>query len=195
MNRRTELTYHNKFRNILTSQKNILQYNLTLTFTFPFPPLFFLVLMTRTTVLHTSSNTVAFPGSAHVKPTRNFKFHVLHKTELCMYHERGTCKRSRKECAFAHGLEDMRVLTPEDKEFLGIIPDADAFRTLPCRYWLAGFCKYGARCTFLHGHRPPPPPPPHAPPLPPRLPLPHGVSHTFLHARKRLPVFVRLAGA
>ena len=40
------------------------------------------------------------------------------------------------ECSFAHGVAELRVVTLEERESLGLLPSAATFKTAICWNWL-----------------------------------------------------------
>lgn len=100
---------------------------------------------------------------------RSDKFVLLRKTELCRHYMAGYCPRSAgahaavrrarrigpltggnrvrpDECAYAHGYEDLRTLSIEEKAKLRLVPSARKWRTKPCmNYITTGFCRFGER--------------------------------------------------
>ncbi|KAJ7225863.1 hypothetical protein GGX14DRAFT_641447 [Mycena pura] len=98
------------------------------------------------------------PGSNNGQgPSANNRKLGLYKTELCRsWEEKGTCRYAGK-CQFAHGEEELRVVSRHPK-----------YKTEICRtFWVSGSCPYGKRCCFIHTELPPsgtggeaaPPPP------------------------------------
>ena len=78
--------------------------------------------------------------------TNNFKgkasdFKIKYKTELCKYYElTGYCKFG-ENCAYAHGVENLRSK----------VTNTTAYRTKKCiQFFENGYCPYGSRCQFQH---------------------------------------------
>lgn len=78
--------------------------------------------------------------------TNNFKgkasdFKIKYKTELCKYYElTGYCKFG-DNCAYAHGVENLRSK----------VTNTTAYRTKKCiQFFENGYCPYGSRCQFQH---------------------------------------------
>ena len=76
----------------------------------------------------------------------NFKakasdFKIKYKTELCKYYElTGQCKFGNN-CAYAHGIENLRSK----------VTNTTAYRTKKCiQFFENGYCPYGNRCQFQH---------------------------------------------
>lgn len=68
-------------------------------------------------------------------------FKQNYKTELCKYYEmKGYCKYGNK-CAYAHGIENLRLK----------VTKTSAYRTKKCKkFFENGYCPYGNRCQFAH---------------------------------------------
>ncbi len=91
-------------------------------------------------------------GKPTPRATPPFDRRFLRKTEMCRGFLTRTCRRKPSSCCFAHGAEDLVVLTPEDRRKISSVPHA--FKTTHCEAWLStGACKYGIRCAFLHDTR------------------------------------------
>ncbi|KAF9243865.1 hypothetical protein BU15DRAFT_86298 [Melanogaster broomeanus] len=88
-----------------------------------------------------SSNAGSQNGSG---PSANNRKLGLYKTELCRsWEEKGTCRYGAK-CQFAHGEEELRVVSRHPK-----------YKTEICRtFWVSGACPYGKRCCFIHTELP-----------------------------------------
>ena len=76
----------------------------------------------------------------------NFKgkasdFKIKYKTELCKFYEMtGKCKYG-DNCAYAHGIENLRSK----------VTNTTAYRTKKCiQFFENGYCPYGNRCQFQH---------------------------------------------
>jgi hypothetical protein len=76
----------------------------------------------------------------------NFKgkasdFKTKYKTELCKFYEMtGKCKYG-ENCAYAHGIENLRSK----------VTNTTAYRTKKCiQFFETGYCPYGSRCQFQH---------------------------------------------
>ena len=76
----------------------------------------------------------------------NFKgkasdFKIKYKTELCKFYEMtGKC-RYGNNCAYAHGIENLRSK----------VTNTTAYRTKKCKQFFEnGYCPYGSRCQFQH---------------------------------------------
>ena len=76
----------------------------------------------------------------------NFKgkasdFKIKYKTELCKFYEMtGRCKYG-ENCAYAHGIENLRSK----------VTNTTAYRTKKCiQFFDNGYCPYGSRCQFKH---------------------------------------------
>jgi hypothetical protein len=76
----------------------------------------------------------------------NFKgkasdFKTKYKTELCKFYEMtGKCKYG-ENCAYAHGIENLRSK----------VTNTTAYRTKKCiQFFENGYCPYGNRCQFRH---------------------------------------------
>jgi hypothetical protein len=69
-------------------------------------------------------------------------FKVKYKTELCKYWSiNGFCKFG-DNCAYAHGIENLRSK----------VTNSEYYRTKNCvSFFEKGFCPYGNRCQFRHG--------------------------------------------
>ena len=70
-----------------------------------------------------------------------YDFKKKYKTELCKYYEMtGKCKYGTN-CAYAHGIENLRVK----------VTNTTAYRTKKCKqFFEIGYCPYGNRCQFAH---------------------------------------------
>lgn len=68
-------------------------------------------------------------------------FRIKYKTELCKYFELyGNCKFGNK-CAYAHGINNLRVK----------ITNTSSYRSKECnKFFENGYCPYGSRCQFAH---------------------------------------------
>ena len=73
--------------------------------------------------------------------TNAFDFKKKYKTELCKNFEiNGYCKYG-DNCAYAHGIENLRLK----------ITNTTAYRTKKCiQFFEKGYCPYGNRCQFAH---------------------------------------------
>ena len=69
-------------------------------------------------------------------------FHLKKKTELCKHYVIGEPCAKGDDCAFAHGIEELRNR-----------PIAN-YRTVKCRHFQEkGWCQYGPRCQFKHNEK------------------------------------------
>lgn len=68
-------------------------------------------------------------------------FKIKYKTELCKFFEiNGHCKYG-DNCAYAHGIENLRSK----------VTNSTAYRTRKCnQFFENGYCPYGSRCQFQH---------------------------------------------
>ena len=68
-------------------------------------------------------------------------FKIKYKTELCKYYEMtGTCIYGNN-CAYAHGMDNLRSK----------VTNTTAYRSKKCkRFFENGYCPYGSRCQFQH---------------------------------------------
>ena len=68
-------------------------------------------------------------------------FKIKYKTELCKFYEiNGHCKYG-DNCAYAHGVENLRSK----------VTNSTAYRTRKCnQFYEKGYCPYGSRCQFQH---------------------------------------------
>ena len=68
-------------------------------------------------------------------------FKIKYKTELCKYYEiEGHCKYGNN-CAYAHGIENLRSK----------VTNSMFYRTRKCiQFFESGYCPYGSRCQFQH---------------------------------------------
>ena len=68
-------------------------------------------------------------------------FKIKYKTELCKFYEmQGYCKYG-ENCAYAHGVENLRSK----------VTNTTAYRTKKCiQFFENGYCPYGSRCQFQH---------------------------------------------
>ena len=89
-----------------------------------------------------------FPSSQkhQINTSTNFKgkasdFKIKYKTELCKFYEMtGKCKYG-ENCAYAHGIENLRSK----------VTNTTAYRTKKCiQFFEMGYCPYGSRCQFQH---------------------------------------------
>ena len=89
-----------------------------------------------------------FPSSQkhQINTSTNFKgkasdFKIKYKTELCKFYEMtGKCKYG-ENCAYAHGIENLRSK----------VTNTTAYRTKKCiQFFETGYCPYGSRCQFQH---------------------------------------------
>ena len=81
-----------------------------------------------------------------INTSTNFKgkasdFKIKYKTELCKFYEMtGKCKYG-ENCAYAHGIENLRSK----------VTNTTAYRTKKCiQFFESGYCPYGSRCQFQH---------------------------------------------
>lgn len=83
------------------------------------------------------------------------------KLKLCDYYEKGKCKKSKEECDFAHGKDDLRELKIEDcinglkcfkKDCKFYHPDGWNYKdnVKICEYYLNGHCIKENNCIFRH---------------------------------------------
>ena len=90
-----------------------------------------------------NSNNTNF-NNYHKKPFKSNAndFKVKYKTELCKYFSiNGFCKFG-ENCAYAHGVENLRSK----------VTNSEFYRTKNCvSFFEKGFCPYGNRCQFRHG--------------------------------------------
>lgn len=77
-------------------------------------------------------------------PSANNRKLGLYKTELCRsWEEKHSCRYGAK-CQFAHGEDELRVVSRHPK-----------YKTEICRtFWVSGSCPYGKRCCFIHTELP-----------------------------------------
>lgn len=70
-----------------------------------------------------------------------YDFKIKYKTELCKYFEmNGYCPYG-ENCAYAHGIENLRIKTTNSSHY----------RTKKCSSFFSnGYCPYGSRCQFSH---------------------------------------------
>ncbi len=55
------------------------------------------------------------------------------------------------QCAYAHGPDDLKYVTLDERARMGLVPSAKAWRTKLCANFTAfGRCQYGHKCTFVH---------------------------------------------
>ncbi|KAF9498062.1 hypothetical protein BDN71DRAFT_1386233 [Pleurotus eryngii] len=82
----------------------------------------------------------ASPSNASGGPSANNRKLGLYKTELCRsWEEKGSCRYGTK-CQFAHGEDEIRLVSRHPK-----------YKTEICRtFWVSGSCPYGKRCCFIH---------------------------------------------
>lgn len=74
------------------------------------------------------------------------------KTDMCKNGDK--CPYLNSGCFFAHSKEELRVISLDEREKAGLIPNAVHFRTLPCfSFTCTGGCRYNKKCTFLHDPR------------------------------------------
>ena len=68
-------------------------------------------------------------------------FKIKYKTELCKFFEiNGHCKYG-DNCAYAHGIENLRSK----------VTNSTSYRTRKCfQFFETGYCPYGSRCQFQH---------------------------------------------
>lgn len=91
----------------------------------------------------------------------NIKF----KTEICRYFQaNGTCPLGEK-CHFAHGEDDLRKISDQLPENAPVLKHPKShlyqqamesgfnvnYKTVKCRFWDSGGCRFGAKCNFAHG--------------------------------------------
>ena len=83
---------------------------------------------------NTNTATSIFKGKAS-------DFKIKYKTELCKFYElSGQCKYG-DNCAYAHGVENLRSK----------VTNTTAYRTKKCiQFFENGYCPYGSRCQFQH---------------------------------------------
>ena len=88
----------------------------------------------------------SFNKANNPSTTTNFKgkasdFKIKYKTELCKFYElTGECKYG-DNCAYAHGIENLRTK----------VTNTTAYRTKKCiQFFENGYCPYGSRCQFQH---------------------------------------------
>ncbi len=85
----------------------------------------------------------------------------LYKTSLCRYYENEKICPLGDQCHFAHGDVDLRSesdplperikKTKNKKEKKTDALQKTNFKTIVCKYWEKGECKYETNCTFAHG--------------------------------------------
>lgn len=64
---------------------------------------------------------------------------------------KGMCRRKKEECAYAHGIEDLRSVSLEDKAKMRLVPSAKKWRTELCEcFYRTGHCRFGNKCAFIH---------------------------------------------
>lgn len=89
------------------------------------------------------------------------------KTTMCKYHEQEKICPLGARCHFAHGEKDMRhqsdplpnntpllsnnKLQQNQQQMVGPRVVGN-FKTVVCKYWEQGKCKYGNTCSFAHGN-------------------------------------------
>jgi len=96
-----------------------------------------------------------------------------YKTMMCRHYEQtGTCQLGAK-CHFAHGKEELRKITDplptnvvaDQKPMssmgggqgysggstMGSNPTPSNYKTIKCKYFEQGYCKYNQSCSFAHG--------------------------------------------
>lgn len=83
----------------------------------------------------------------------NYKY----KTTLCKHFESNKeCPRAEK-CHFAHGKEELREIKdplPQNNPFVFSKQpylNISNFKTMTCKYYKEGNCKYNGNCSFAHG--------------------------------------------
>ena len=91
-----------------------------------------------------------------------------YKTTMCKYYEENkACPMGPMRCHFAHGPEDLRkpndplptnppMMPNSSKNAQNICPPANPhmvnnYKTVVCKYWEQGKCKYQNNCSFAHG--------------------------------------------
>jgi hypothetical protein len=81
-----------------------------------------------------NNNTNIYKGNAS-------DFKIKYKTELCKYYEiEGHCKYGNN-CAYAHGIDNLRSK----------VTNSMFYRTRKCiQFFESGYCPYGSRCQFQH---------------------------------------------
>lgn len=88
------------------------------------------------------------------------------KTTMCKYYEQEKICPLGARCHFAHGKEDMRHQNdplpnntplisnnkmPQNVQPMTNTMSGNNFKTVVCKYWEQGKCKYGNNCSFAHG--------------------------------------------
>ncbi len=64
------------------------------------------------------------------------------KTELCKYWQLGSQCRFGSQCAFAHGVQQLKSKSA---------PESQEYKCKPCnKFYMNGYCQYGVRCKYLH---------------------------------------------
>jgi hypothetical protein len=83
---------------------------------------------------HKNNNNNYYKGKAS-------DFKIKYKTELCKYYQiNGHCKYGNN-CAYAHGIENLRSK----------VTNSTSYRTRKCiQFFEKGYCPYGSRCQFQH---------------------------------------------
>lgn len=88
----------------------------------------------------------------------------LYKTSLCRYFSLQQICPLGENCHYAHGDHELRkasdpipeTLKKKIKKKSAIIKESEPntstnFKTVVCKYWLSGKCKFEVGCTFAHG--------------------------------------------
>lgn len=83
-----------------------------------------------------------------------------YKLRLCKYYKKGICNKSKEECDYAHGEDDIREFKKicnfglncfkKDCQFIhpeGWNPEKNKKK---CKYYKNGFCRNGDNCEFKH---------------------------------------------
>ena len=90
--------------------------------------------------IHPSSQKTSGINNSNFKGKAS-DFKIKYKTELCKFYEMtGRCKYG-ENCAYAHGIENLRSK----------VTNTTAYRTKKCiQFFDNGYCPYGSRCQFKH---------------------------------------------
>ena len=86
-----------------------------------------------------TSSPIKYNNNCYKGNASDFK--IKYKTELCKFFEiDGHCKYG-DNCAYAHGVENLRSK----------VTNSTAYRTRKCiQFFEYGYCPYGSRCQFKH---------------------------------------------
>lgn len=90
------------------------------------------------------------------------------KTTVCKYYEENKVCPLGAKCHFAHGKEDMRKINDPLPQNAPMMPNSKVqqqmgqfmnpmminnYKTVVCKYWEQGKCKYQQNCSFAHGEQ------------------------------------------